>query len=780
MIYGRNGTNDTEASRSLFRRLRAGAWGAAALMLVLGLIACAHTEQPGEVSVVQEVASGDLFEGRIGADAVLNEEGLYEFIYVEPAQAPEINRIFVPGSFNGWNNSSHEMERGNDGVWRVSARLRAGGRHEYKFYFHAETEGFENGGWVSDMANNAVFGHLDHNDQIDPTATGFSDDGHGGRNAFVDIVVAADEVTGTGFRHDPADPTHVSIADGVLSVRMVVHGGSVETAVVRTDGADYVMSPQLTMRRDQVYRAALPADTGGYEIVVTDRDGETLSHGPFNVPDNLFTALDWVGNAIGYQIFPDRFFDGDPSLNSRALETSARNYKHPDHWNWPGEPEIIEGWGGTVDDRHCCHVFFGGDFAGIIRQLDHLEDLGVSMIYLNPIFSSGSVHGYDAHDFFALRPNFGDEDVLSELLDEAHDRGMRVIWDFVPNHVGTGHWAFQQAIAPGGQETEYWDWFRFRVEPGEEIQAGNSAHYDSWWDLGNLPELETRNPAVFNHLIDAARHWTRFGFDGVRIDVPNDVINYEEFFPALREAVREENPEAYIVGEIWQRAPQWLQGDMFDSLMNYAAGQGIIEQFASGDMSSDRAIEEMQLLYASYPEASVAMSFNIISSHDTARLLTKMGAGGLGGSATLTHHRRARLAAAMLYALPGMPVTFQGDEIGMLGAGDGPREENRYPVQWDDVNEDTMEHYRLLGRLKRDLPALNTALISGFRSHDGVVQFRRGHDGEQIVLALFNGTSTRQNSIPLPEGSWHDTVSGRTYSGIIDLTAYNWVYLVRE
>ena len=775
-----NGTARSRLPIGIFRRFQRGVMYLAAIGVLLGFAACAHTDATPVPVEAARAPVGDPFEGRIGADAVLNDEGLYEFIYVEPAEAPEITQIFVPGSFNGWNNRSHEMERGADGVWRTTARLRAGGRHEYKFYFHAAVEGFENGGWVSDMANNLIFGHPEHNDQIDPTATGFSDDGHGGRNAFVDIVVPPDEVTGTGFRHDPADPTHVSVADNLLSVRMVVNSGSVDTAMVRVNGTEHHMTPQLTMRRDQVFRAALPTETQAYEIVVTDVEGDTVTHGPFAVPGELFTALDWVGRAIGYQIFPDRFFDGNPALNARALETSSRNYKHPDHWNWPGEPEIIEGWGGTVDDRHCCHVFFGGDFAGIVQKLDHLESLGVSMLYLNPIFASGSVHGYDAHDFFALRPNFGDEDALSELLAEAHSRGMRVIWDFVPNHVGTGHWAFQRAIEPGGYESDYWDWFRFRVQPGEEIQAGNSAHYDSWWDLGNLPELETRNPVVFDHLIEAARHWTRFGFDGVRIDVPNDVVNYDEFFPALRAAVREENPEAYIVGEIWQRAPQWLQGDMFDSLMNYAVGQGIIEQFVTGDMSSDRAIEEMQLLYASYPEASVAMSFNLISSHDTARLLTKMGAGGLRGSASPVHFRRARLATAMLYALPGMPVTFQGDEIGMLGAGDGPREENRYPVQWDSVDEATLEHFQLLGRLRQDIPALNTSLISNFASRDGVVQFQRGHEDGQVVLGLFNGTSGRQNSIPLPEGTWRDAVSGRTYERIVDLTAYSWVYLVRE
>ncbi|MFP4644824.1 MAG: alpha-amylase family glycosyl hydrolase [Spirochaetales bacterium] len=768
------------AARSSARRMRIGRIGLP--LAVLLLFACA-AEETDDASQDEEAAAdtgAEELAERIDSDPVVDGDGMYEFIYVPPENAPEIETIFVPGSFNGWDNTSHEMEEDSDGVWRVRAELEPNARHEYKFYFHADDEDFSGGGWVQDMSQDSLFGHPEHDDQVDPTASGSTDDGQGGQNAYVDVASETADEDGLGYRHDPEDPAHVSIADGRLSIRAHTNEGSAEAASVISGESEYEMSHQLSFRGNDVYRATLPEDTEEYTIRTTDSDGEQEDHGPYTVPDTPFASLDWVGDSVGYQIFPDRFYNGDPSIDERALETDSVNYKHPDHWTWSGDPIVYDGWEADIDDRHCCHAYFGGDFAGVMEKLDHLEALGVSMIYFNPIFESGSVHGYDAHDFMELAPNFGDEETLKQLLDEAHERDIRVIWDFVPNHVGTGHWAFQEAIADGGHETEYWDWFRFRVDPGDEIMAGFSEHYDSWSDLGNLPELETRNEDVFDHLIDVAEYWTEFGFDGVRVDVPNDLENPDEFFPEMREAVRDINPEAYIVGEIWQRAPSWIQGDQFDSLMNYAVGRGMVQEFAGGEMSASDAIAEMQLLYASYPEASTAMAFNIISSHDTARLLTRLGADGLGGEASDRHHAQGRLSKAILYALPGMPVTYQGDEFGMLGSGEGPREENRYPVQWDDPNEETLEHYELLGELKNSIEALDSGAISDFEADGDVIRFTRGDSDSGRMIGVFNSGDSAAEDIELPEGAWRDEVTDEVFEDSVEVDAYGWRYLTAE
>jgi cyclomaltodextrinase / maltogenic alpha-amylase / neopullulanase len=439
-------------------------------------------------------------------------------------------------------------------------------------------------------------------------------------------------------------------------------------------------------------------------------------------------------------------------------------------------PLFTQGWGGTVTETHCCHQYFGGDLQGILDRLDHLAALGVTFLYLNPIFTSGSAHGYDTYDYLEVAPNFGDEALLRTLLDAASSRGIRVMWDFVPNHVGVGFWAFQDAVTKG-QASPYWDWFEFRV-PSSEIQVGNGNHYDAWWGFGSLPRLDTRRPAVFDHLMAVTRHWTQFGFDGIRVDVPSEIRNRAQFFGAFRAAAKAVNPDVYLVGEIWDRDASWLQGNQFDALMNYAVGQGVIERFARGELGGSGAAAEMARVYADYPEASTAMQFNLISSHDTGRLLTKMGGGPLGGTAGTQALARHRLAAAMLYALPGVPVTFQGDECAFLGTGDGPREENRYPFQWEECNAGMLEHYVRLAAMRSDLQGLRSPVLRAHHSGGGILAFFRGEPGPGEVLAVFSNGSTTA-SVPLPQGAWLDVATGATLTASASVEPLGWRFLRR-
>jgi cyclomaltodextrinase len=693
------------------------------------------------------------------------------FRYEPPPGAPEVESVTLPGSFNGWSTSELPMERQEDGSWAVTVELEPGD-HLYKFYI--------NDSWPEDMCGSETWGDPARNFWIDPDADRCEDDGFGGRNAVRVVAGVPDEEEGLGFRHDPADPAHVSTTrsgdEEALSVRFTANAGEVTEARVAVGDESYPMHLQLEYRGREVWRAVLPLETSDYAIVVQTHQGEG-SFGPFAAPAEPFTPVAWIAGAVGYQIFPERFWNGDPENDRYTLETDSYNFKDPEHWYWEGPPVLMDEWGGEVLDRHCCHQYFGGDLQGILERLDDLEDLGVTLLYLTPIFESGSAHGYDAHDFFTVAPNFGDEAVLRELLDEAQARGMRVMWDFVPNHVGTGHWAFQDAVKRG-LSSPYADWFRFHVDPSE-VQVGkpDNAHYDSWWGLGNLPELETRNPEVMEHLLDVTRHWTEFGFDGIRVDVPGDIRNRSEFFPAFRRAAKEVNPEVYLVGEIWQRNPSWLQGDEFDSLMNYAVGQGVIAAFARGTLDGASALAQMAEVYATYPEASTAMQFNIIASHDTARLATMVGGGALGDEPDEETLARQRLAAAMLYALPGMPVTFQGDECAFLGRGEGPQEENRYPVQWEACDTDMLEHYRQLAALKRDLPALHSPTLRGYLGETSTLGFYRGEPGEGELLALF---ALEAGTVNLPEGTWEDAISGDPVSDRVELEALSWRYLVRR
>lgn len=686
------------------------------------------------------------------------EEGT-AFAYSPPSQAPEVTSVSVRGDFNDWGESP--MERQSDGSWRALIDLEEG-TYEYKYFI--------NESWPTDMCDDQTWGRPDHDHWIDPTAAGCVPDGHGGQNA---VAIIGDQ-PGLLFAHDPNEAVYVSGAGGSLSIRFRARLGAVDSATATADGNAFAMHRQLTFGLQEVWRVALPEGTTRYSFRVATADGaETF--GPYTAPADLFSAVEWVGDAIGYQIFPERFWNGDPGNDSATLATDVVNYMHPDTWSI--EPVLSETWGGEMADFHCCHQYFGGDIQGILDRMSHLEELGVTLLYLNPIFTSGSAHGYDTYDYMEVAPNFGDSVLLRQFLDAAHARGMRVMWDFVPNHVGVGFWAFQEAVEKG-DTSQYWDWFNFKV-PHSQVQVGNGNHYEAWWGFGTLPRLETRNPEVVEHLLEATRYWTEFGFDGIRVDVPMEIRNRSEFFPAFREAAKAVDAEVYLIGEVWERDPSWLRGDQFDGLMNYALGEGVVERFARGHMTAAAAAQEMAALYAAYPEAAAAMLFNLISSHDTARLLTKLGGGRLGGTPGAEALARQRLASAMLYALPGVPVTFQGDECAFLGSGDGPREENRYPLQWQECDPAMVDHYRHLAGLRADLPAIASPVLRTHEATGSILSFYRGEPGAGEMLAVFNN-GAEPATLPLPEAAWVDAATGETLGDGAAVEPMGWRYLRRN
>ncbi len=680
----------------------------------------------------------------------------YAFTYDPPAGAPSISTMSVRGSFNSWGETA--MAEQDDGTWRGVIDL-ADGQHQYKFFI--------NGGWVDDMCYDETWGDPASDYVVDPDADGCTSDGYEGQNAV--LVLGSVNLE---YWHTPTDVALLSAAGGRLSVRFRARTGQVEGAVAIAGSDTTAFHHQLDDGLREFWRASLPEATGSYAIEVQTPDS-VARYGPYDVPAEPFTAVPWVADAVGYQIFPERFWNGDPTNDSLALQTDEYNYVDP---AVGGAQPAVTAWDGPVLQTHCCHQYFGGDLQGIIDRLDHLEGLGASVVYLNPIFQAGSAHGYDTQDYRQVAPSFGDSAVLRSLVDAAHARGMRLIWDFVPNHVGIGHWAFQDAIQ-NGEASDYWDWFEFYV-PVDSIQAGNGNHYEAWWGIGSLPELQTANPDVMAHLMAIAQGWTEFGFDGIRVDVPQEIDNRAQFFTTFRQTAKAVDPDVYLVGEIWEQAPGWLQGDQFDALMNYAIGQNVVARFARGEIAGVVAERGMASLYAAYAEATTAMQFNLIASHDTDRLLTMMGGGELGDSPSATALARQRLAAAALFALPGMPVTFQGDECAFLGGSAGLHTA-RYPMQWDACDAAMTAHYAELADLKTTLPALASPALRAYRATSTVLAFYRGEPGPGEVLAVFNNGSAPA-SLELPAGSWTDAVSGGAVTGSVSVDGLGWRYLVRD
>ena len=683
------------------------------------------------------------------------------FTYDPPAGL-EVQSVSLRGSFNNWGETP--MQKQPDGTWSVTVDLQPGDV-QYKFFI--------NGQWPKNMCEDPTYG----TPGVDSESQNCTDDGNGGMNAVRTVKSDNDspQNDALAFQHDPKDVRFVSVAAGKLSVRFSVASGAVKSAAVSADKT-YPMLKQLVSEEGETWRAALPVATKTYRIQLTDKDGKAQTFGPFEVPAQPFTALDWVSKSVGYQIFLERFWNGDKTNDAKALGADEYNF----NLVWKADASLkkpyLSKWADPPGEMHCCHQYFGGDLAGFIQKLPYLKALGTTFVYFNPLFDSGSAHGYDTHDYLKVSPKFGDKALLKKALEEAHKNGIKVVFDFVPNHTGLGFWAFQDVVK-NGKNSKYWDWYFIKQYP---FTPGDIKGYEGWAGVASLPKLNTGNPEVRQYLINAAVSWIKFGFDGLRVDVVNELIDPHNFFKDLRKAVRSANPNAYMVAEIWQRDPSWLQGDEFDSLMNYAIGRDVLLGYARGLSSASRVLSGLSTVYSTYSEAVAAQGFNLMGSHDTARVLTDLGGGGLGDKPSAEAIARLELASALLYALPGVPVYFQGEECGFTGEkGAYPVNElYRYPVQWDKCNSDTLKHYQSLGKLRRGLPGLTSPVFRVYQGENSVLAFFRGESGSDEVLAVFN-SGKDVAKLALPQGSWRDAAEGKTYHTEVPMGAISWRYLVR-
>lgn len=443
--------------------------------------------------------------------------------------------------------------------------------------------------------------------------------------------------------------------------------------------------------RGNLRKAVLTENPQSWQLTVFDED---------------YTTPQWMKGGVMYQIFPDRFY--------KSGEIPIADYKIL-RSDWGGTPRFRPNEYGKVLNND----FFGGNLNGIREKLGYLKGLGVTVIYLNPVFEAYSNHRYDTGDYMKIDPLLGTEEDFNRLISEAEKMGIAILLDGVFNHTGDDSRYFNKygrypdLGAYQSKESPYADWYSFREFPDS---------YESWWGIEIHPALNEASPSYQEFIFGengVLKHWLRHGIKGYRLDVADELPDF--FLKKLRNAVKQENSEAVIIGEVWEDASNkiaygqrrtYLQGYELDSVMNYPLKDAIINYAVSGNTRTLR--ETIFMLIDNYPKQTLDSLMNILGTHDTPRILTVLGnkicadkeemsRTGLSDEEKYIARKRLKMAAFLQYTLPGVPCVYYGDENGMEGFQD-PFCRGCY--DWAHPDEELRAFYRKLGEIR------------GFRLHN--------------------------------------------------------------
>jgi glycosidase/fibronectin type 3 domain-containing protein len=514
--------------------------------------------------------------------------------------------------------------------------------------------------------------------------------------------------------------------------------------------------------------------------------------------DPSFTTPAWARNAVVYQIFPDRFRNGDTKNDPKTGDVQYDQTAVKLPWNalpegycrsysTPCPPRSLFGGYQSADrEGPQGRDYYGGDLKGVRQSLEQLRLLGFDTIYLNPIFWSKSNHGYDTADYKAVNPYFGTQKEFDLLVQQAHALHMHIILDGVFNHMSSDSPLFDRyhhAATVGACESTssaYRDWFVFT---NTHVPC-TSGDYSGWFNFDSIPVLAKANPAVFDYFVGAqdsvTRTWLKRGADGWRLDVMGDSSFPADYWTRFRQVVKATDPDALIVGELWPKDSttlSFLAGQRADSTMNYRDRDAILGFLTThtfdgkgmGDSGRVLAPSEFLARLVSQQEDYAAPAYgalmNLIDSHDTTRALWTLSAGAENDAAAKAADsaggkQRLRLASLVQYTLPGMPTVYYGDEVGVTGS-DDPDNRRTYPWPQEGGKPDVelAAHYGALGLLRAGAPVLRHGSLVALDADDaaGTVAYGRKTGSQAAIVAIDKGEAARTVSVPtagfVPDGT---------------------------
>ena len=458
------------------------------------------------------------------------------------------------------------------------------------------------------------------------------------------------------------------------------------------------------------------------------------------VYENKTSCPNWMHGGVMYHIFVDRF-------NSSGKCKLKKNAILNEDW-YNGIPQFADKPGGYVENN----MFFGGDLYGIVEKLDYLKELGVSCLYLSPIFEAYSNHKYDTGNYMEVDSMFGSEEALDLLIIEAKKRDIHIIFDGVFNHTGADSIYFNKfgnydsIGAYQSKDSKYYDWYNFRSFPND---------YECWWDVKILPRVNSDNEGYKQFILGkngVVEKWMKKGIDGFRLDVADELS--DEFLKTLNKKVKEINPEGIIYGEVWEDASnkiaydkrkKYFLGNELDSVMNYPLREAIISYVKNGD--SEKLYQTCKMLNTHYPKYNADLLMNVLGTHDTERILTVLG-GKDGSNCTneelskiqMTKSEREtavtllKLAFTILATVPGIPCIYYGDEAGMEGYRDPF---NRMPFPWGRENNDLISYYKKILQIRRGEEVYKQGLFKMIECTPDLLAYAR-FDENNFMITVIN------------------------------------------